>query len=53
MNTRLDKTAYDCAYEKCTVCNNPVVITRTGDAPFCVRCNITLPNWMINKRRSK
>lgn len=47
MNTRLDPEAYDTAHHKCTACKNPVVIPHSGGKFYCVRCNLTLPDWMV------
>jgi len=49
MNTRFDDFAYESTGLKCTACNNPAVIPFTGGKHFCVRCNLTLPDWMVKK----
>jgi len=48
MNTRFDPEAYDTVHDKCTACNNPVVITHSAKV-YCVRCNMHLPEWMVKK----
>lgn len=47
MNTRFDHDAYDLGRGNCRRCNNPVVNPVFGDRPYCVRCNISLPDWMV------
>ncbi len=50
MNTRFDRSAYKTADKRCSKCHNPLVNTLTGERPYCVRCNISVPDWMITGR---
>lgn len=50
MNTRFDRGAYNTSNSKCKVCKNPAVQPFTEGKPYCVRCNISIPEWMISGR---
>ena len=50
MNTRLDPKSYDTiSNSKCKCCGNLVVVPYHNDNGqlYCVRCNATLPGWMV------
>lgn len=51
MNTRLDPEMYNISKYNCTVCGNPAITPRTSEKPYCVRCNITLPEGFTKIRR--
>ena len=50
MNTRLDRNSYNTSGLNCKVCKNPAVVPHIGEKPYCVRCNISIPEWMISGR---
>jgi hypothetical protein len=47
MNTNLDTQMYNTVHVRCKCCNNKAVATLAG--LFCVRCNISLPDWMVRQ----
>lgn len=50
MNVKLSPESYDTIpRSKCKCCNNQVVVPyhNTAGMLYCVRCNMTLPAWMV------